>query len=194
MSYDASTRFRPEPFSGEETISSFPALGEFRKEDLSTEIPEPLQTGDFVDRGGFLPLLQDWDNTGRRIRNTGVSEVSAIVPSNPTAGLLWLDTASSGPTTNVGVRVVDTFTADTTLTTAHDYVLVDTSAGAITITLPPASTRVGKQYDIKNIGNPVNDVTVDADGSETIDEALTAVLESQFERITIVNDGSNWHI
>ena len=72
--------------------------------------------------------------------------------------------------------------------------LCDCTSNAITINLPAASTASGLQYHIKKIDSSSNTVTVDADGTETIDGALTQVISAQYESITIVCDGSNWHI
>jgi hypothetical protein len=37
-------------------------------------------------------------------------------------------------------------------------------------------------------------VIIDGAGAETIDGGLTATLTTQFESLTIISDGSNWHI
>lgn len=84
-------------------------------------------------------------------------------------------------------------TGDTTLTLDDDMVLVDTSGGAVTITLPPAADAVNKVYTIKNADTGANAVTVDGDGSETIDGSTTAVLGA-LDSITIVSDGTEWWI
>jgi len=117
--------------------------------------------------------------------------VSATAPL-PRKGLLWLDTSVSA--TAIGIRSITTLTAAETLDTTHDVVLCDASSGAFTVTLPAAATLVGKQYDIKKIDSSSNVVTVDANGSETIDGSLTILIPAQYSDITIVTDGTNWHI
>lgn len=69
----------------------------------------------------------------------------------------------------------------------------DASGGAITHNL---QTAVGNDatVTIKKIDSSSNTVTVDASGSETIDDALTAVLTVQNESITLVSDGTNWKV
>jgi len=131
----------------------------------------------------------------RKIIQVGVVEVRATEPELLPKGLMWLDTAATGPASTAGIRLVKTTTISETLTAAFDVVLVDASSGAITITLPSISSRKFKQYDIAKIDDSENSVTIDADSAETIDGGLTAVLFSQWESITIVNDGlSNWKI
>ncbi len=63
--------------------------------------------------------------------------------------------------------------------------------GTVTITLP---TPVGnRSYTIKNIHASLT-VTVATTGSETIDGASTVALSSQYDAITVISDGSNWHV
>lgn len=77
----------------------------------------------------------------------------------------------------------------------EDAVLVDddTAGGAVTVNLPLAAANGGKLYHIKKLGT-TGSVTVDGNGSETIDGSLTFTLTAQYQAITIVTDGSNWHI
>jgi len=67
----------------------------------------------------------------------------------------------------------------------------DASGGSFIVTLPPAgsSTRV---LFFKKIDSSANTITIDADGSETIDGSTTAVLSTQWDAATIVSNGSQW--
>lgn len=71
--------------------------------------------------------------------------------------------------------------------------LCDATSGAFTITLPPAAQIPNRIIHIKKV-DAVNNVTVDGNGSETIDGALTETLSTQYEVLTVVSDGSNWFI
>ena len=73
---------------------------------------------------------------------------------------------------------------------ANDY-FINCTANSFTVNLPSASSLVGKVYQIKNSGTGT--ITVDANGSQTIDGDLTQSL-AQDESITIISDGSNWYI
>jgi len=76
-----------------------------------------------------------------------------------------------------------------------DYMIIcDATAGAITMTLPPAALVPGRIYVFKRINSGANTVTVDAYGSETIDGALTHVLSPQWNAITIISNGTAWFI
>ena len=90
-------------------------------------------------------------------------------------------------------RTFNTYTADITLGLLNDVVLVDASGGAITIRLPLASA--GKiQFDIYKDDLSANAVTIDGNGSETINGALTFVLASPRETVRVASDGIKWRI
>ena len=78
--------------------------------------------------------------------------------------------------------------------TVNDHVILgDASGGAITITLPPAAT--GKFiFHIKKIDATGNAVTIDGDGSETIDGATTQTITTQYNSIMLVSDLTEWWI
>ncbi len=92
------------------------------------------------------------------------------------------------------LEVVKTITADLTLSVLDDLVYCDASSGAITVTLPAASGNSGRPLRIKKIDSSANTVTIDGNGSETIDDGLTAVLTDQYESVDLVCDGANWYI
>ncbi len=73
-------------------------------------------------------------------------------------------------------------------------ILCDATGGAFTVTLLSAVNNNGKIYTIKKIDVSANAITVDGDGSETIDGATTKSLASQYDYIQIQSDGANWNI
>ncbi len=81
-----------------------------------------------------------------------------------------------------------------TITAADGLVVADASGGAFTVTLPAAADFTGRVYRIKKIDSSANAVTIDGNGSETIDGATTAVLSTQYEAITVVSDGTEWWV
>jgi hypothetical protein len=89
---------------------------------------------------------------------------------------------------------VTTITSNATLTSSQTVVLCDASSGAITVTLPAASGNDGRHYHIKKIDSSGNAVTIDGNGSETIDGETTQAVAVQYNSIQIVCDGSEWHI
>ena len=88
-----------------------------------------------------------------------------------------------------------TKTANYTMTESDYTVLCDTTSGGFTISLPAASGCSGRIYVIKKItGNSgTNNITIDPNGSETIDGATTYALQCR-SNVIIQSDGSNWWI
>lgn len=85
-----------------------------------------------------------------------------------------------------------------------DYTVLDTDGIAVilmttgstdrTITLPTAADNAGRILEIKKVDSGTGKVTVDGEGSETIDGLTTIDLLSQFSFIEIISDGTSWHI
>jgi len=89
---------------------------------------------------------------------------------------------------------ISSITTDTTLTSSYYMVLCNASSNSITITLPAASNNNRRIYNIKKTDSTGNSITIDGNASETIDGTLTKSLNLQYESLTIICDGSNWHI
>lgn len=72
-------------------------------------------------------------------------------------------------------------------------VLHDATSGSITHNLPTAVGNYAR-ITVKKIDSSANTVTVDPNGTETIDGGTTAVLRKRWESITLISDGTNWVI
>jgi hypothetical protein len=92
-----------------------------------------------------------------------------------------------GRATIQGTEIFD----DYTLTDTDNIILVNTTVGAVTLTLPPAAGNAGRTYTIK-LSTAVNRLTIVADGSETMDGHTTLRLETAGQAVRLVSDGSNW--
>ena len=69
------------------------------------------------------------------------------------------------------------------------------TAAARTINLPAAATAgAGKVYIIKDESGAAgtNNITADANASETIDGATTKVINSNYGVLRLICDGTNW--
>ena len=76
-----------------------------------------------------------------------------------------------------------------------DYLIIaDATAGAITMTLPPAALVPGRIYLFKRINAGANQVIVDGYAAETIDGNLTHTLTPQWNSVTIMSNGVAWFI
>jgi len=74
------------------------------------------------------------------------------------------------------------------------HVHVTTGASDRTITLPTASDNTDRMLVIKKVDSGAGKVIVDGEGAETIDAWTTAYLAEQYDNITIVCDGTGWHV
>jgi len=93
--------------------------------------------------------------------------------------------------TSMGLKL-NTITAATTLNQTHNVVLCNT--GSYTVTLPAAADNTGKVYYLKNIDAEGDDITIDGNGTETIEGSTTYVLDPYKHAVRIISDGSNWHV
>ncbi|MFM7851300.1 MAG: hypothetical protein ACKO96_05115 [Flammeovirgaceae bacterium] len=77
-----------------------------------------------------------------------------------------------------------------------DIIYVTTSGGAVTILLPPAADMQDREIYIKDAtGNAAtNNITIDANGSETIDSGTTYVANTNWQSVKIVSNGVAWFI
>ena len=99
-------------------------------------------------------------------------------------------------TTSTLAHKVKTITnADTPYTAAAETVILcDASSGVITVDLPASTGVTDRTHHIKKIDSSANAITIDANGTETIDGTLTKTLAAQYDNIQVISDGSNWHI
>jgi hypothetical protein len=125
--------------------------------------------------------------------NTNTGDVQMIITNAGNVGI-----ATTGPTSTLDINgsmsqsVTSVSATYTALATDHN--ILASAGSAFTITLPAASGVAGRIYHIKKIDAAANDVTIDANGTETIDGALTIALSSQYDNVKIICDGSNWHV
>lgn len=68
--------------------------------------------------------------------------------------------------------------------------VVNCTSGTFTVTLPTAVGIEGQYFVIKNSGAGV--ITIEGDGSETIDGVTFKTLAVQYESMTVVSNGANW--
>ena len=85
-------------------------------------------------------------------------------------------------------------TTNTTLqATSSRYIRCSSASGNITLTLPTAASASGRKFTFLRTNTSANTIVVDANGSETIDGALTVTLRFINEKLTIWSDGTSWY-
>lgn len=76
-----------------------------------------------------------------------------------------------------------------------NIIFCDTSSNGITVTLSSADCVAGRQIVIKDTGNAgSNNITVNTEGSETIDGSASDSISTNYGVLHLVSDGSNWFI
>lgn len=85
-------------------------------------------------------------------------------------------------------------TTSQTIRVTRQVYLVDASGGAVTITLPPAKDAKGEWVLIKKTNSGTPNVTVDGDGSETIDGSTTLTISGHNDHYKIASNGISWYV
>jgi hypothetical protein len=90
---------------------------------------------------------------------------------------------------------IKTVSANYTATAADNTLLVNTTGGAYTITLPTATGFAGRIYTIKKIGTGGidNQLTI-TPAAGTIDGGANYIIYNDWTYVTLQTDGSNWYI
>ena len=94
-------------------------------------------------------------------------------------------------TTTVNVATYDLLAGDDIL-----LVTYTATAAMTSLTLPTAQTIDGRVIVIKDAGGNANtnNITIDTEAAQTIDGAATLVINTDYDSVTLVCDGTNWLI
>lgn len=83
--------------------------------------------------------------------------------------------------------------SDTTLDANAENVLVDATAGIVTITFPDASLFAGRPLRVKKMDATANPVMVVPASTQFIDNALARALVLRGDSYNVLSDGANWY-
>ena len=146
----------------------------------------------------------DWENgtvSATVAALNDIGDVSAAAPNNgdviaynSTSGD-WEATAQSGGGGSAPSVTVSSPSTDQTLSAPSgiEEAYIYTPSTNITVNLVAAATcGSGFKYQIKN--RSTNTITIDPNGSETIDGSATFDISTQEASLTLITDGSNWFI
>ena len=94
----------------------------------------------------------------------------------------------------VNKRPTATKTANYTVT-VNDYTIrMDASGGARIVTLPNANTMTGQILNIKKVDISTNTVTVNANGTQKIDDLSTKIITDPYTNLQLQSYGTGWDI
>ena len=180
-------------------LSGLPTLGTAAALDVGTSANNVVQ----LNGSAQLPAVDGSQLTGISATVAAlndIGDVSAAAPNNgdviaynSTSGD-WEATAQSGGGSAPSVTVSSP-SADQGLIAPSgiEEVYIYTPTTDITVNLVAAATcGSGFKYQIKN--RSTNTITIDPNGSETVDGSATFDLSTQEASVTLITDGSNWFI
>lgn len=152
-------------------------------------------------------------NVATKIGGSSTSTAVHKVATDSTTAFMWQSTLGSSMLTintnngRVGVNTTNmtspfhvagaiatayvSKTGNYTVTANDSTVDVDTTSGAITITLESAASVSGRVHTIRKRAGS-NSVTVATTSSQTINGVTTYTLNDQYEYVTVVSDNANW--
>ncbi len=133
-----------------------------------------------------LPTVGSDDNNWGTILNNYLT-----VAHNQYGGSYSINSINSGSTTTYNIG-----TAEASAPVANEYFLVNCSSASVTITLPDA-TNTGFSYMIYNFkktDTSANTLTIQTTSSQTIDGALSYVINTPYLSVELITDGANWFL
>jgi hypothetical protein len=80
------------------------------------------------------------------------------------------------------------------VTDVNTVILATGGGGGITLTLPNPALVTGGPIYVKKVDAAAGAVTVSQFAAETIDGATSVGIASQYQSVTFVSDGTNWHL
>lgn len=196
--------------AGAATLNGAVTLGNGSVDDItvtgSLASSIPIKTTYSYDIGaatlGLRKLYLGASDSAARSIAIGAGAVSASYTMTlPTAvpvsakSVMTFDTSGVASFESRATRSTAAKTTTYLATLADDVILCDATSGSFTVTLPAAASSAGKLLLIKRTdGTAANIVTIDGNASETIDGVVTRKLATQYERLEILCDGSNWTV
>ena len=137
-------------------------------------------------------------NAGEEDR-AGFRSDEYLVSINDTLGIKISETdvTAAGPymSASVSVLILSASTATATIGAAQHLVLADATAAEFGLTLPAVATVIGRSYTVKKIDGGANAILVSgSSAAATIDGFAFKSLDSENESITVMSDGSMYHV
>jgi hypothetical protein len=116
-----------------------------------------------------------------------------VLKTDGSGNLGWASVAA-GIGVNFDINIVSSANYTILDNDGYRHILVTTGASNRTITLPTAADNTDRMITIKKVDSGVGIVIIDGEGAETIDGATTYTLDTQYQQLTIVCNGTSWSI
>lgn len=173
---------------------------------LTTANPTSDRTVTIPDLTGHVPLLAGAASAadvtyaefsqldgGQNRLNITIQDADGFLMND---GGVMKHVSASAVTTYIGNNITDTvqtFNSDGSISSSAGLIVLAQSAStAYGLRLEPAADSQGKIFKIKRVDG--QNVTIECDGSETIDGAASILLESEYAAVMVFSDGSNYFI
>jgi len=147
-------------------------------------------------RGSYSPpsqvttgSIQGSDSDG----NTGLT-VSDGIAGLRADGAQQLKATTDGVTMRLPFVAIDATDSPFTMNIDDHLVLVDTSAGAVEISLPSAVTAGNRKFIIKDKGNAASNSITVSSSSGNIDGFSSVSIENSYATLPVYSDGSDYWV
>lgn len=93
-----------------------------------------------------------------------------------------------------GPVAVSIKTGNYTILTTDCFLSADCTSGNITFTLPSTAGNTGRIFYCKKIDSSANTLTVVGNGVDTIDGAVSFIMNSQYQSASFIDSGATWWV
>lgn len=145
----------------------------------------------------------DLTNTGGSVNITATEDATdaIVINASGAASALQLDAGTGSVRIGTGLVIpstaVDNAASPYTVLGTDYFLSVDTSGGAVTVTLPAATALAGRTFVIKDMGGAaaVSNITIGGGGTNLVGggaAAATKVLSAAYSGATVISNGTTW--
>lgn len=149
-------------------------------------------------------FIFDSSSGGSKINLQGISVVFCTLPANKAtvkdiqdtvnlSGIYFSDGTFQNTAGSSSNKIYNNITSNFTVPISSEVIFLDTTGGAINVSLPPASGNGGKELTIK-LKNGSNSGVLLPSGIETIDGETQIGILYTYQSVHLISDNYNWFI
>jgi hypothetical protein len=145
--------------------------------------------------GAFTTLSASSAATLNTLSSSGATITGGSINGTPIGGTAAAALTSTTLTATSAVAMPNRTIAASVSAAATDYVvLVNATAGAVTYTLPAASSSANRILIVQKIDASTNAITIVRAGSDTINGATSQTISSQYGALMLQSNGTSWTV